>query len=80
MSDDPAFAAQRTLAHSKTYRDAVLKLGSEWSGKDLGKVKIGVLDLWDAILKDAGGDGEELRPYFTYVTSANRSSLRMKVR
>lgn len=28
---------------------------------------MGVIDVWEAIIQDAGGEGEELRPYFTYV-------------
>jgi hypothetical protein len=66
MMDDPAFAAQRTVEGSNRYRQACLDVGREWQGKEgYGKEwKLGVVDLWGAMVDDAGGMDEKLRPYF----------------
>lgn len=36
----------------------------EGKGEEGGGWRVGVIDLWEAILVDSGGKGEELRPYF----------------
>ena len=52
---------------TKTYVDAVVKIGEEWKAKSKGEWKVATVNSWDAIINDAGGTGDELRPYFTYV-------------
>jgi len=70
----------RTPERTREFRDAVLKLGSDWgeSGKGRGiGWKVATVDLWGAIMRAAGANdegedrGEEeeegLRPFFMYV-------------
>lgn len=52
---------------AKAYRDAVLMVGEKFKAKEKadGNWKLGVIDLWGAMIQAAGGEGEELRPYLT---------------
>jgi len=68
MMPDPESRAQRELTNTKKYRQGVLDLASEWKAESAKEEwRVGVIDVWEAIIQDAGGEGEELRPYFTYV-------------
>ena len=64
MENDQSF---REPATSIKYRDGVLELAQRWKMKEKkgSEWKVGVIDLWDAMVKDSGGLGEELREYFT---------------
>ena len=72
MMEDDSFAQQRSVEVSNQYRQGMLGVAREWRAKPGGDPKgcmVGSIDLWSAILDDAGGQGEGLRPYFTYVHS-----------
>ena len=70
----------RSLQRTREFRDGVLRLGEEWQSKEKGQGrgtrsehgsgfgwKIATVDLWKALVQQAGGEGEELRPFFMYV-------------
>jgi hypothetical protein len=51
---------------TKQYVDACLQVAEEWKAKQAGKTwRVGSIDAWNAIINAAGGEGEELRPFFT---------------
>jgi hypothetical protein len=66
MMTDLDFASQSRVDVTDKYRKACLQVGEEWQAKAKGgdEWRIGVIDLWGAIVDEAGGMGEELRPYF----------------
>jgi hypothetical protein len=69
---DPGYGPDRPRVRTKDrqneFRDAVLKIGDEYARKQSespgARWKLAVIDLWGATVKDAGGDGTELSPYF----------------
>ena len=67
----------RTETRHKRYRDTVLNLGSKWKEKQKEadqqlregewSWKIATANVWNEIVKDAGGEGDELAPFFMSV-------------
>ena len=57
----------RSVEVTKKYAEAVLSIAKEYQGKERGSStwKVGSIDLFNAVLEDAGGDGPGLTPYFT---------------
>jgi hypothetical protein len=81
----------RTLERTSEFRDAVLRIGEEWKGREgdqagtetgMGMAtedttgdgsaersgvrkrwKIQTINLWEAMVDSAGGEGDELAPY-----------------
>jgi hypothetical protein len=58
----------RTVERTGEFRQAVLDISEEWKRREMHRKgqkgwKVGVVDFWDALVKDAGGIGEELEPY-----------------
>ncbi|BEI82850.1 hypothetical protein CcaverHIS002_0307180 [Cutaneotrichosporon cavernicola] len=66
MGDCP-FARERVPAITKEYVDVVLRLGEEYAAKATkdGNWRLGTVDMWDATIKAAGGEGEELAKYLS---------------
>lgn len=56
---------ERIPERTKQYVDVVAKLADEFKRKqkDDGNWRIGLVNMYDAIVAAAGGDGEEMRPY-----------------
>lgn len=63
----------RTVESTGRYRDAVLQVGRDWKVKEAEREaagsggkgwKVEVVDFWRDLVDAAGGEGEELRPYF----------------
>ncbi|WWC87391.1 uncharacterized protein L201_002280 [Kwoniella dendrophila CBS 6074] len=63
------FSGQRELENTRKYAKAVLDIGKEWKGREIkmktSHWKIRTIDLFNGILNDAGGQADELKPYFT---------------
>jgi isoamyl acetate esterase len=61
----------REIDVSRAYQREVLRIGQEWKvkGKNqgAGSWNVGVVDLWKALVDKAGGEGDLLIPYFTWV-------------
>jgi hypothetical protein len=57
---------RRRLDWTNEYRLAMLTIGKSWMASNTAqdKWKLGVIDLWAAIEREAGGLGPELRPFF----------------
>jgi len=59
----------RSMERTKEFVDAVLSIGQRWKGiegrQNTSGWKIATVNLWDAMVRDAGGMGEELAPYLT---------------
>lgn len=66
MMDEGLSVGRKDIKVTEGYRQAVLDAGKEWKDKS-EKFKVETVDLFGAIEKAAGGLGDELRPYFTYV-------------
>lgn len=63
MGDDP-FSKEREPATSKAYAEVVVRLGKEYAGKQSGKHwALGTVNMHEAVVAAAGGEGEELRDY-----------------
>jgi hypothetical protein len=61
---EPAW--DRKTEVTKTYVDACLRIAEEWKAKQSGqRWRVASIDAWSAIIHAAGGDGQELRPFFT---------------
>ncbi len=53
---------------TRTYQEEVLRIGEAWKAKgqrEGREWKVGVIDLWKALVDKAGGEGDILIPYFT---------------
>lgn len=50
---------------TKTYVDVVVKLAAEYKTKETedGNWRVGLVNMWDATIAAAGGEGEGLRKY-----------------
>jgi hypothetical protein len=64
----------RTPESTREFRDAVLQVGAEWKAREKAQElngakqrgwSIETVDFWADLVKQAGGEGEELRPYLT---------------
>jgi hypothetical protein len=51
---------------TRSYKDALLQVGKEWEQKGEGmEWKVRTVDFWSEVVRVAGGEGDELVPYFT---------------
>lgn len=66
----------REIEHSRKYKQACLDVGKEWMEKEEGKGKVGVVDAWEVLVTDAGGEGDVLIPYFRQVIPSINSPSR----
>lgn len=71
MFPDPAKKEWCTQDSMRKYRDAVLEVGKEWKSKEAEQAtargwSIETVDAWGSVVGQAGGQAEELRPYFKY--------------
>jgi hypothetical protein len=56
----------RELDVTRSYKDALLQVGKEWEQKGEGmEWKVRTVDFWSEVVRVAGGEGDELVPYFT---------------
>lgn len=56
---------ERIPERTKQYVDVVAKLADEYKSKQTehGSWRIGLVNMYEAIIAKAGGDGEEMRPF-----------------
>ncbi|KAL1407206.1 isoamyl acetate-hydrolyzing esterase [Vanrija albida] len=61
------FARERDPAVSAQYAAAVRALGAEYAAleSDEGNWRVGVVDMWSAVIRAAGGEGDELRAFLS---------------
>lgn len=65
MMGDTPFSRERVPATTKAYADVVLRLGEEYAAKATlgGNWRVGTVNMWDATIAAAGGEGDELAKY-----------------
>jgi len=62
----------RSVARTGAFRDEVIRLFHEWKALEAQQTlvkgewgwKVSLVDFWGELVKDAGGIGEELAPYY----------------
>lgn len=59
------FSRERVPEVSRGYVDAVRALAAEFKSKETpeGNWRVGLVDMWDGVIRAAGGEGEELRAF-----------------
>lgn len=64
MGDTP-FSKERVVDTTKEYADVVLRLGEEYAAKATpdGNWRLGTVNMWDATIRAAGGEGQGLAKY-----------------
>jgi hypothetical protein len=68
---EPGYVPEQDPTRQRAFRDAMLELGKERQVREGDERwnksgwKVEVLNLWEVMLRDAGGEGEVLERYYT---------------